>query len=365
MTAKRTGSGPVAWPARSPARSVIGGPVQRWLPLVALLAMVGLLALACSFGTPFIQRRATLGLVDLVAVVGLYIFVGNSGLLSFGHVGFMAIAAYVSALLSMRPMAKAMFLPGLPLIVAHAQLSPFLSGLIGAGCAAIFALLVGLVLMRLSGMAASIATFALLVIVYVVLGNWDTVTGGQKSLMGVPAAVGLWTAGSVAGIAVVIAFAYGETRSALLLRAAREDQVAAMATGVPVYKHRLAAFVLSAFVTGLAGALMAHLLGTLRVDTFYLDLTFIIIAMLVVGGNRSLTGAVAGTIAVVGLSEIMRTVEAGVAVPWSDVTLHAPAGLGDVLVALAMLLIIIYRPGGLSNGGELSWPRFGSNRRQA
>ena len=365
MAAEHTGRGS-AWPAeRAPARASFGRSVQRWLPLVVLLIIVGLLALACSFGTPFIQRRATLGLVDLVAVVGLYIFVGNSGLLSFGHVGFMAIAAYASALLSMKPMAKAMFLPGLPAVIAHAQLSPLLSGLVGAVCAALFALLVGLVLMRLSGMAASIATFALLVIVYVVLGNWDTVTGGQKSLMGVPATVGLWTAGLVAGLAMVIAFAYGETRSALLLRAAREDQVAAAATGVHVYGNRLAAFVLSAFVTGLAGALMAHLLGTLRVDTFYLDLTFITIAMLVVGGSRSLTGAVAGTIAVVGLSEIMRTVEAGVAVPSIGLAFRAPAGLGDVLVALSMLLIIIYRPGGLSNGRELGWRRSGPRGEKA
>ncbi len=362
MTAERSEAG-AAWPAApAPSGAAAGHRLRRWLPLVALLAIVGLIALACSFGSPFIQRRATLGLVELTAVVGLSIFVGNSGLLSFGHVGFMAIAAYTSALLSMKPMAKAMFLPGLPALVAHAQLSPLLSGLIGACCATVFAILAGLVLMRLSGMAASIATFALLVIVYVVLGNWDTVTGGQRSLMGVPATVGLTTAGLVAGAAMVIASAYGETRSALLLRAAREDQVAAAATGVHVYKHRLAAFVLSAFVTGLGGALMAHLLGTLRVDTFYLDLTFITIAMLVVGGSRSLTGAVTGTIAVVGFSEIMRTVEAGIAVPAMG-TLRAPAGLGDVFVALVMLLIIIYRPGGLSNGRELSWPGVKTRRR--
>lgn len=334
-----------------------GAALRRWLPLLALVVLLAVLALLFSWGTPLIQRRATLGFIELVAVVGLYVFVGNSGLLSFGHVGFMAIAAYGSALLSMKPMAKTMFLPGLPTIIAQAQLAPLLSGLVGACCAALFALLVGLVLMRLSGMAASIATFALLVIVNVVLGNWDTVTGGQRSLMGVPAAAGLWSAVAVAVVAVIIAFAHGETRSALLLRAAREDQVAAVASGVGVYKHRLVAFVLSAFVSGMAGALMAHLLGTLRVDTFYLDLTFITIAMLVVGGSRSLTGAVLGTLAVAGFSEIMRGIEAGVTVPGTTLAVHAPAGLGDVLVALAMLLVITYRPGGLADGKELSWPR--------
>ena len=347
-----------AAPAR-PEKALAFGRWRRWLPLLALISVVALIALGSSFAAPFLQKRITLGLIDLVAVVGLYVFVGNSGLLSFGHVSFMAIAAYGSALLSMRPAAKALFLPGLPTLIAHAQLSPMLSGLVGAAGAALFALLVGSVLMRLSGMAASISTFALLVIVYVVLGNWDGVTGGQRSLMGVPATVGLWTAAAVAVLALAVAFTYGETRSALLLRAAREDHVAAMATGVRVYLHRLIAFVLSAFVAGLAGALMAHLLGTLRVDTFYLDLTFTIIAMLVVGGSRSLTGAVTGTIAIVGLGEAMRTLEAGVTLPGSGATLHAPAGLGDVLVALAMLLVIIHRPGGLADGRELGWPRAG------
>ena len=209
--------------------------VKTILPLVALVAVVALGAWFCS---PFLQRRATLVFVDLTAVVGLYIFTGNSGVLSFGHVSFMALGAYASAILSLNPAIKGIFLPGLPDAIAHVQLPPLLSGLVGAGCAAIFALIVGPVLMRLSGMSASIATFALLVIVYVVLGNSDSITGGQKSLLGVAAVVGIWTSSGVAVLSLFIAFVYQETRSGLALRAAREDAVAALATGVHVYRER-------------------------------------------------------------------------------------------------------------------------------
>ena len=334
-----------------------GGRLPAWLrrlvPLVVPLAMVGAIVLLAALGSPFIQRRVTLGLIDLVAVVGLYIFVGNSGVLSFGHVGFMAIGAYASALLTMRPATKAMFLPQLPDIIAHASLNPWLGGAVGAAAAGLFALLAGSVLMRLSGMAASIATFALLVIVYVVLGNWDAYTGGQRSLMGVPAVVGLWSAFAVGALALAVAFAYGETRSALALRASREDAVAAAGSGVSVYRRRLEAFVLSAVVSGMAGALMAHLLGSLRVDAFYLDLTFTILAMLVVGGSRSLAGAVVGTVVIMGLAEGLRALEAGIPVA-GTLIIAAPAGLGDVLLALVMLLMIIFRPSGLMAGREFT-----------
>ena len=160
------------------------------------------------------------------------------------------------------------------------------------------AFLVGLPLMRLSGVSASIATFAVLVVVYIVLGNWTAVTGGQNSLMGLPAYVDLWTALGWALAAIVIAFAYQETRSALQLRASREDEAAAQATGVNVVRHRLIAFVISAFLSGIAGVLLAHFLGIVRVENFYLDLTFLIVAMLIIGGRGSLTGAVAGAVVI-------------------------------------------------------------------
>jgi branched-chain amino acid transport system permease protein len=213
---------------------------------------------------------------------------------------------------------------------------------------------VGWPLMRLSGVSASIATFAILVVAYVVFGNWTTVTGGQNSLMGLPPYVDLWTAVAWAVAAMVIAFAYQETRSALLLRASREDEAAAQATGVNVVLHRLIAFVISAFLSGIAGVLLGHFLGIVRVENFYLDLTFLIVAMLIIGGRGSLTGAVAGAVVIAVLTELLREIEIGFQV--GKTTIAAPAGVGDVILALIMLLIILFRPQGIAGGRELTWP---------
>lgn len=328
--------------------------LRRLWPLVALVAAVAAIALAASFGPAVLQRRATQGLINLMAVVGLYVFVGNSGILSFGNVAFMAVGAYVSALLTMKTTAKSVFLPDLPAVIAHAQWPTFAGALAGGAAAASIAFLVGWPLMRLTGISASIATFAVLVVAYVVFGNWTSVTGGQNSLMGLPAYVDLWTALGWAVAVIVIAFAYQETRSALLLRASREDEAAAQAVGVNVVLHRLIAFVISAFLSGIAGVLLGHFLGIVRVETFYLDLTFLIVAMLIIGGRGSLTGAVAGAIIIAALTELLREIEVGFRIGYTVIA--APPGTGDVILALVMLLIILFRPEGIAAGRELTWP---------
>jgi branched-chain amino acid transport system permease protein len=242
----------------------------------------------------------------------------------------------------------------LPAIIAGAEWPNFPGALAGGAAAAIVALVVGWPLMRLTGVSASIATFAILVVANVVFGNWTSVTGGQNSLMGLPAYVDLWTAFTWAVAAIVIAFVYQETRSALLLRASREDEAAAQASGVNVVLHRLIAFVISAFLSGISGVLLGHFLGIVRVETFYLDLTFLIVAMLIIGGRGSLTGAVAGAVVIAALTELMRQSEIGVQV--GTTTIAAPAGTGDVILALIMLLIILFRPDGIAAGRELTWP---------
>jgi branched-chain amino acid transport system permease protein len=328
--------------------------LRRLWPLVALVAILAAVALVASFAPVVLQRRATQGLINLVAVVGLYVFVGNSGVLSFGNVAFMAVGAYVSALLTMKAAAKSVFLPDLAAIIAAAEWPTLPGALAGGVAAALLALVVGWPLMRLSGISASIATFAILVVTYVVLGNWTSVTGGQNSLMGLPIYADLWTATAWAVAAIVIAFAYQETRSALLLRASREDEAAAEASGVHIVRHRLTAFVISGFLSGIAGVLLGHFLGTVRVETFYLDLTFLIVAMLVIGGMGSLAGAVAGALVIAALTELLRQVEIGVDI--GGMTIAAPPGLGDAILALIMLLIILFRPKGIAGGREISWP---------
>lgn len=329
--------------------------MRRLVPLLILIAIVLVAVALASTSGIVMQRRVIFALVNLVAVISLYIFMGNSGILNFSTIAFMAIGAYTSALLTMPPGMKSTFLPDLPAWLAAAQIPPLAGAGAGGVVAAAVAVVVGLPIMRLSGIAAAIATMSLMIICYIVLGNWTWLTGGQQSLMGLPGYVGLWTAGLSAIGAIAIAFGYQETRFAIALRASREDEVAAKATGVRIVRERLIAFVLGAFVAGIAGSLYGHFMGTLRVENFYLDPTFLFVSMLVIGGTRSLSGAVVGVVSISVLTELLRLVEVGFALPGTGWTIAAAPGLGDVVLAAIMLIIILFRPQGITGGRELSF----------
>ena len=130
-----------------------------------------------------------------------------------------------------------------------------------------------------------------------------------------------------------------QTRHGLALRCSRESEVAAAATGIDVERERLIAFVLSAIDRRHGRRIVRHFLGTMTASTFYLDLTFVTLTMLVVGGMRSLTGACAGVALVSIVSELFRTIERGIACRRLHV-LSAPPGLQEIALALILLAIL-------------------------
>ena len=146
---------------------------------------------------------------------------------------------------------------------------------------------------------------------------------------------------------------YRQTRHGLALRCSRESEVAAAATGIDVERERLIAFVLSAMVVAMGGVLFSHFIGTITANTFYLDLTFVTLTMLVIGGMRSLTGACAGVALVSIVSELFRSIERGI--PIGDHVIAAPPGLQEIALAVILLAILILRPNGLMGDWELAW----------
>jgi branched-chain amino acid transport system permease protein len=329
----------------------IGG--KDWQSAALLLAILVAVALLATLAPPAMQRTVTEAFVKLTVVIGLYIFVGNSGVFSFGHVGFMAIGGYISAILTILPAKKQVALD-LPSFLETLQLPGLAAMFIAMLVAAIIALLVAAPLVRLRGIALPMATFALLVIVHVVALNWQSVTGGRQALVGLPRFTGLWTALGGAAFALIVATIYQQTRHGLALRCSRESEVAAAATGIDVERERLIAFVLSAVVVAMGGVLFAHFLGTMTANTFFLDLTFVTLTMLVVGGMRSLTGACAGVALVSVVSELFRSLERGIDLGGHVV--EAPPGLQEIALAVILLVILIMRPNGLAGDWQLAWP---------
>jgi branched-chain amino acid transport system permease protein len=323
--------------------------------LLCSLLFVVTIAVAL-FGTSAFERTVVEIFIRIILVVGLYIFIGNSGIMSFGHVGFMCIGAYAAAWQTVLPAIKNMMLSGLPSFLLEHTVPVFAAAILSGLLAAVVALLVGLIIMRLTGIAASIATFAFLAVVNVVYSNWDSITGGTSSVIGIPTYIDVWVAFGWAAAAVVIAAGYSASRFGLALRAVREEPAGAQACGVNVFRARLIAFVLSAFVVGIAGVLDAHFLGVVNPDAYYLGKTFIALAMLVVGGVGSLSGAVSGVVSISVLMELLIRLEQGIAV--GATRLSIPNGVQEIAIGIAMMLILIYRPSGLMGARELRLPRF-------
>ena len=329
-----------------------------------LIAAVAVVTFAGVLGGDQIQTSLVEMLIRMVVVVGMWVFIGNSGVISFGHVGFMCIGAYGAAWATVDPAWKSVMLTGLPDALQNNQYPIPVAIAGGAVLTAIVALLLGAAIMRLSGIAASIATFAFLMIVNSVYSNWESVTAGTSSIIGVPSVVGPWMAFGFAAAAILVAHLFGVSRIGLMLRASRDDEVAAKASAVNILRVRLLAFVLSAAIVGTGGAIWGHFLGVLTADTFYLSLSFITLAMLVVGGLGSLTGAVLGVVLVTVVVEILRQLEQGV--PIGSGTFVLPAGSQEIGLGLVLALIMIFRPAGIAAGRDLVWPRrwIRANRRK-
>ena len=316
--------------------------------LVLGAALLGL-GVSTSLQTYFLDT-----LVKVSIVVALYVFIGNSGVLSFGHIAFVALGVWTAGVLTVPESQKNAIMPGLAHFLLHTNVGNIASLALAAAVGLVFAFIVGLPLMRLSGLAAGIATFGVLEIVNNLLRYWQSVGPGLNAFSSVPQTTGIWQAAVAAMICIVVAYAYQRSRFGRQLRAAREDPAAASAAGISIYRQRLLAFTLSGALAGLAGGLYVHLLP-IEVDSLYLDLTFITLAMLVVGGSGSLLGAVLGALAVSGLDSFLSASENGVDV--LGLHLDLPTGTTVIVIGTLMAVVLVLRPSGLSGGRELALPR--------
>jgi branched-chain amino acid transport system permease protein len=329
--------------------ATLGGPL-------GLVVLAGLLGSAASASTEIYFVNA---LVAVTIVVALYVFVGNSGVLSFGHISFVAVGAWAAGVLSVPVAEKPAIMQYLFPFLRDHEVGNVPSLLVAAGVGGLYALLVGLPLMRLSGLAAGIATFGVLEITHNILRYYEKIGPGSNTFSSVPETTDLVQATVGALLVVGVAFGYQSSRFGRLLRATREDSAAARAVGVSVYRQRLIAFTLSGLLAGFAGGLYVHLLP-INTETVYLDLTFVTLAMLVIGGMTSLWGAVVGALAVSGLDSLLAEAENGLDV--GGLTIDLPAGTRLVVVGTLMALVLILRPSGITGGRELSLDRFHRSR---
>lgn len=329
------------------------------ISLLVPLALLAVVVLVGASGTASFQGTVTSILCNLVIVLGLQVFIGNSGVYSFGQLGFAAAGAYVAAFLTLPTAFALLQTPGLPHFIAAADLGPLPSTLIAAAASGLLAVVVGLPLMRTSTLAIPISTFAFLLVAYNVVANWDRVTGGSGGLVSIPATTSVESAGVWAGAAVIVALAFKWSAGGYRLQATREDEIAARSIGIDVTRERLIAFGLSGVLCGIGGALTVHQSSVLNPTTFYFAATVTTMTMLVIGGARSVFGAVIGAIAVGAVNETLEAVENGADL-LGVVSIGEAPGLAAIGLGLILLATMIAMPGGLSGGreaGELAWIR--------
>jgi branched-chain amino acid transport system permease protein len=285
-------------------------------------------------------------LLHILVITGIYIIltlslnlvVGYTGLAALGHAAFSCVGAYASSLLAL-----------------NYGVSPWLGLLIGACVAAILGVVIGAPSLRLKGDYLALATFGLGVIVYSVAKNWVAVTRGPMGLPGIPqfsvAGVGLsgvWP--YLILVAVFVFVTHFVIRRVVgspfgrILRGIREDEVAALAMGKNVNKHKIIVFVIGAFFAGIAGSLYAHYITFIDPSSFTVMESITILLMVVFGGMGSLAGSFVGAAVLVIFPELLR---------FLGMPSSVAAPLRQRIYGLLLVVLMLYRPQGIL--GKYRW----------
>lgn len=313
---------------------------------LALVALYGWID-----GNFALQDKIIVFFTNVVLVLALQIFSGNSGILSFGHMAFAGVGGYATALLMLAPTDKEA-LTGLPGFLQSFDLPFLLATLLAALVTGAIALGAGLPVLRLDGASAVIAVFSLLLIANVVFSGWTGVTRGAGGLYAIPAAATLGWALAWAVVAVFVARWFKDSSTGLQLQASREDPFSAASIGVPVRALRLRAWVLSATVSAVGGALIATRITTISPTDFFLQATFTIIVMFIIGGMATVSGAVLGTALVTLVTEVLRPHEDD-SLDLGLVEFGRLTGLTQLALVVMILAVMYFRREGLVGRREL------------
>lgn len=259
--------------------------------------------------------------INLLTVLGLSLLTGFTGLFSFGHAGFMAIGAYVSATVTMQL--------GIPLIPAL---------LIGGTAAMLAAILIGKLTLNLKGDYFCIATLGFGEAVRLLLDNIKYF-GGARGLPGITPYTTLTNVVIINVVAVVILVFIIKSRHGRNMVAIREEEMASQIIGIDVFKYKMLSFAISALYAGIAGGLMAHYLGYIQPIMFKMVKSTELTIIVIFGGLGSVSGSVIGALLLTFLPELLRS--------FSEWRL--------VIYGAAVILIMITRPQGLMGGKEISF----------
>ncbi len=311
---------------------------RTWM-LIGIFVLLVVIPLTGSSYTLYILN--TIGIYS-IAAIGLNLLIGFTGQISMGHGAFFGVGAYAAAVMTTRM--------GVPLLIALPMAGVF---------TAVVGMLFGIPSLRLKHLYLTIATLAGQFIIEYILVQWEGVTGGAEGIAVSNASIfGIELDSDHAFFFLIfislivltwVMVNLIRTRFGRALVAIRDNDRAAEGMGIPIFKYKLLAFGISSFYAGFAGALFAFYMMTITPEPFNMWLSIEFIAMIIIGGLGSVSGAIFGTIFIVSLSEILSMITEflmnyGSA---SDLSITI-APLREFIFGLSIVLFIIFEPKGLA-----------------
>jgi len=329
--------------------------IRRTLTVIACLAAVSLLVLFNFIFDSYQLRILNLCGIYITLGLSLNLIYGFTGMFSLGHAGFMAVGAYTTALLTMSPEQKYenFFLEPLVPWLANVEWNFLFALLMGGALAALAGLLIGMPVLKLKGDYLAIATLGFAEIIRIIFTNIQNVTNGPLGLKGLPAYTNIWWSWGVALVAIIFMVYLFRGSYGRAFIAIREDEVAAEAMGINLFKHKLLSFTIGSFMAGIGGGLLGNLMGTIDPLMFRFLLTFNILLIVVLGGMGSITGTVLAGVVVTVLMEYLRFLDE----PMNFFFFKTSAipGLRMVVFSIMLMVVILFFQRGIMGNREFSW----------
>ena len=302
---------------------------------VLLLAGYGLIALLVSAGVLndfYLQILQQIG-INIILAVGLNLIVGFSGQFSLGHAGFMAIGAYAAAIIGSRTATYPAF---------------FAAMVLGALIAGAVALIVGIPTLRLKGDYLAIATLGVSEIIRILIINGGDLTNGAAGILGIPAFTNWQMVYFFVVITTILTINFLRSPIGRATLSVREDEIAAGSVGVNTTKIKVVAFVFGAITASIAGSLQAGFIGSVVPKDYTFINSINVLIIVVFGGLGSMTGTIVAAILLGILNMVLQNV----------------ASIRMIIYSLALILVMIFRPGGLLGTWELNFSRFFKNDKE-
>ena len=297
--------------------------------LLLLLAGYGLISVLVSVGVLnlfYVQILQQIG-INIILAVGLNLIVRFFRTISLGHAGFMAIGAYAAAIIGSKSPTYGAF---------------FGAMLIGALLSGAVALLVGIPTLRLKGDYLAVATLGVSEIIRIFIINGGSLTNGAAGILGIPNFTTWQMVYFFVVITTIATLNFLRSPIGRSTLSVREDEIAAESVGVNTTKIKIIAFVFGAITASIAGSLQAGFIGSVVPKDYTFINSINVLIIVVFGGLGSITGAIVSAIVLGILNMLLQDV----------------ASVRMIIYALALVLVMIFRPGGLLGTWELSLSRF-------